>query len=87
MTLAEAQLIFDYWAEQPPPYLMVQAIARMLGWKPAETASSSGDLLAAPPPGLTVTSEADIGVPAPVFDIEALRARNRARLAETPASR
>src|SRR5207249_1892397 len=32
MTLAEAGEIFDYWAENPPPHLLLQAIARMLGW-------------------------------------------------------
>jgi len=31
MTLAEAGEIFAYWAENPPPHLLLQAIARLLG--------------------------------------------------------
>ena len=54
MTLAEGGEIFDYWAENPPVFLMVQTIARMLGWKPAVAAPPAGDILAAPPPGLAV---------------------------------
>jgi hypothetical protein len=61
---------------------MVQAIARMLGWKPAAAAAPSLDeLMAMAPPGLAVAGAGDLGMPAPVLDIEALRARNRARLA------
>ena len=87
MTLAEAEQIFAYWGEHPPTYLMVQAIARMLGWKPAAAAASSlDDLMAMAPPGLAVAGGGDIGMPAPVLDIEALRARNRARLAKGRAS-
>jgi hypothetical protein len=87
MTLAEAEQIFDYWAEHPPTYLMVQAIARMLGWKPATPAPPSlDDLMAMAPPGLAVTGGGSLGMPAPVLDIEALRARNRARLAKGRAS-
>jgi hypothetical protein len=77
MTLAEAEQIFDYWAEHPPTYLMVQAIARMLGWKPAPAAAppSLDDLMAIAPPGLAVAAAGSLGMPAPVLDIEALRAR------------
>src|ERR1700728_1849438 len=32
MTLAEAGEIFAYWEESPPTHLMVQTIARLLGW-------------------------------------------------------
>jgi len=82
MTLAEAGQIFAFWAENPPTHLMVQAIARMLGWKPASGAVPPvSDLIAMAPPGLAVASGGDLGMPAPVLDIAALRARNRARLA------
>ena len=82
MTLAEAAEIFAYWRENPPVHLMVQTIARMLGWKPAEDAAPSLEEMAAvAPPGLSVASRGDIGMPAPILDIEALRACNRARLA------
>ena len=87
MTLAEAEQIFDYWAEHPPTYLMVQAIARILGWKPAAAAPPSlDDLMAMAPPSLAVAAAGSLGMPAPVLDIEALRARNRARLAKGRAS-
>jgi hypothetical protein len=87
MTLAEAEQIFDHWAEHPPTYLMVQAIARLLGWKPAAAPPPSlDDLMAIAPPGLAVTAAASLGMPPPVLDIEALRARNRARLAKGRAS-
>jgi hypothetical protein len=83
MTLGEAGEIFAYWRENPPVHLMVQTIARMLGWKPADDAAPSLDEIAAmAPPGLSVASRGEIGMPAPVLDIEALRARNRARLAK-----
>jgi hypothetical protein len=83
MTLAEAEQIFAYWAEHPPTHLMVQAIARIFGWKPVEIGAPSLDeIVATVPPGLSVTEGGGIGMPAPVLDIEALRARNRARLAE-----
>jgi hypothetical protein len=82
MTLAEAGEIFAYWAENPPVHLMVQTIARMLGWKPAGTAAPAfADIAAMAPPGLAVAPGGELGMPAPVLDIEALRARNRARLA------
>ena len=82
MTLAEAGEIFTYWAENPPVHLMVQAIARLLGWKPAEkTPLSLSDVAAMPPPGLAVAADGGIGMPIPLLDIEALRTRNRARLA------
>ena len=83
MTLAEAGEIFGYWAENPPAHLMTQIIARLLGWKPAaqKTAPPLSDLAALAPPGLVVTARGDLGMPAPLFDIAALRERNRARLA------
>ena len=82
MTLAEAGEIFAYWAENPPAHLMVQLVARMLGWKPAENpAPPFADIVAMAPPGLALAPGGDIGMPAPVLDIDALRARNRARLA------
>jgi hypothetical protein len=85
MTLAEAGQIFAYWEENPPVHLMVQTIARMLGWKPAvEATPRFGEILAMAPPGLSFAAGGSLGMPAPVLDIEALRARNRARLANPP---
>jgi hypothetical protein len=82
MTLAEAGEIFDYWAENPPVHLMTQTIARMLGWKPATNAAPPfADIAAIAPPGLAIAATGSLGMPAPVLDIETLRARNRARLA------
>jgi hypothetical protein len=80
MTLAETEQIFAYWTAHPPVYLMVQAIARMLGWKPVEPAPPLDELMAMAPPGLVVAAAGSLGMPAPVLDIEALRSRNRARL-------
>lgn len=83
MTLAEAEEIFAYWADNPPAHLMVQTIAAMLGWKkrPAVRASEGlAAIAAAPPPGLAVV-QGDAGMPAAIFDVETLRAANRARAA------
>jgi hypothetical protein len=83
MTLAEAEEIFAYWADNPPAHLMVQTIAAMLGWKKraaARAGDSLAEIAAAPPPGLAVV-QGDAGMPAPVFDVETLRAANRARAA------
>jgi len=88
MTVAEAGRIFDYWEANPPVHAMVQAIARMLGWKPAfEASPAAADILAMAPPGIFVTDGGDLGMPAPVLDIDALRTRNRERLATAPVSR
>jgi hypothetical protein len=83
MSLAEAGEIFAYWADSPPAHLMAQAIARMLGWKSPEKTPPLADLLAMPPPGLAIVSGGALGMPAPVLDIDELRACNRARLAKT----
>jgi hypothetical protein len=81
MTIAEAAEIFAYWAENPPPHLLLQAIARMLGWKPAaDPPPPLADIVAMAPPGLAVASAGGIGMPPPVLDIEELRTRNRAHL-------
>ncbi len=83
MTLAEAEEIFAYWADNPPAHLMVQTIAAMFGWKkrPAARAGEGlGELAAASPPGLAVV-QGDAGMPPAVFDIDTLRAANRARAA------
>src|SRR5262249_59972516 len=87
MTLAEAGEIFAYWAENPPPHLLLQAIARLLGWAPGSTATpaqsaaptSLDDIAAAAPPGLAILRGADPGLPAPVLDPDLLRARSRLR--------
>ena len=82
ITLADAGEIFAYWSENPPVHLLVQVIARMLGWKPAERAPSSfSEIAAMAPPGLATVANGALGMPAPVLDIDALRTRNRARLA------
>jgi hypothetical protein len=79
MTLAETGEIFRYWEQNPPAHLMLQTIARLLGWSPATAGQPDPDAtLAAPPPGLAVTRGGDIGMPVPVLDAETLRARNRA---------
>ena len=81
MTLAEAGEIFRHWEQNPPAHLMLQTIARLLGWSPPAIAAGvpdPEDLVAAAPPGLAVTRGGDIGMPAPVFDIDALRVRNLA---------
>ena len=82
MTLAEAGEIFGYWERNPPAHLLLQTIARMLGWVPREVADGTPaveHLAAAAPPGLAVARGADIGMPPPVLDPAALRARNLAR--------
>jgi hypothetical protein len=79
MTLAEAGEIFRHWEQNPPAHLMLQTIARLLGWSPLPVAAGvpdPGELAATPPPGLAVTRGGDIGMPAPVLDVDALRARN-----------
>ncbi len=80
MTLAEAGEIFRYWEENPPPHLLLQAIARMLGWQPHSPGGDvprSEEIIAAAPPGLSIARGAGIGMPPPL-DAAALRDRNRA---------
>ena len=83
MTLAEAGEIFRYWEANPPPHLLLQAIARRLGWQPHAESRAAADALAglavAPPPGLAVAPAAQIAMPPPTFDLETLRTRNQAR--------
>lgn len=87
MTLADAGEIFGYWEHSPPSHLLLQAIARLLGWTPP---ASSGDtagiaqIAAMPPPGLAVTRGGDLGMP-PALAADALRDRNRARAAQNAA--
>jgi len=79
MTLAEAGEIFQYWEDNPPAHLMLQTIARMLGWAPRaapEGVPPIEAIAAAAPPGLAVARGGDLGMPAPL-DLDALRARNR----------
>ena len=88
MTLAEAGEIFRYWEANPPPHLLLQAIARLLGWQPAhasqhDTAGTAlAQLAAMPPPGLAVRPATEVAMPPPIFDPETLRARNQARTAD-----
>jgi hypothetical protein len=79
MILAEAGEIFAYWADHPPPHLLLQAIVGALGWRPPAPADTAR-LVEAPPPGLVVAAGI-AATPAPVFDLDALRDRNRARAA------
>jgi len=85
MTLAEAGEIFAYWENDPPVHLVVQTIARMLGWTPRPSATGPArveEIAAAAPPGLVVAPGGTIGMPAPLLDPDALRARNRERAVE-----
>jgi hypothetical protein len=85
MTLAEAGEIFAYWQHDPPAYLIVQSIARLLGWVPRPVLSRTpriDELAVSVPPGLAVARGGAIGMPVPVFDSEVLRIRNQARAAE-----
>ena len=91
MTLAEAGEIFRYWEANPPSHLILQAIARLLGWQPPassppqsaapETAPETvvSDLAAMRPPGLAVMTAAEIAMPPPILDPAILRGRNRAQ--------
>ena len=85
MTLAEAGEVFAYWVENPPTHLMVQTIARMIGWKPVAATPSFAEVAAMAPPGLSVMPGGGLGMPAPVLDVDALRARNGALLAKKSA--
>ena len=81
MTLAEAGEIFRHWEQNPPAHLILQTIARLLGWSPPAAAAPMPDpaeLATTPPPGLAVTRGGDIGMPVPVLDAAALRTRNLA---------
>lgn len=85
MALDEAGEIFACWERDPPAHLIMQTIARMLGWSPAPHPLRQpriADIATSAPPGLTVAQGGAIGMPAPVFDLDALRARNRTRAAE-----
>jgi hypothetical protein len=86
MTLAEAGEIFRYWEDNPPPHLLLQAIARLLGWQPASPSPSAShaELAAAPPPGLAVAPRGSLDIPPAIFDLDTLRARNRARASQSP---
>lgn len=72
MTLPEAAEIFRYWQAHPPAHLLIAAV---FGVKAKPAASSSAAL----PPGFAVTGAAALGMPAPVFDLEEMRAKNRTR--------
>src|SRR5712691_6856258 len=50
MTLAEAGEIFAYWEENPPPHLLLQTIARLLGWTPKPAPPGPPQIAAAAPP-------------------------------------
>ena len=57
MTLAEAGEIFAYWEHDPPAHLIVQSIARLLGWTPRPVLSRTpriDEIAASAPPGLAV---------------------------------
>jgi hypothetical protein len=81
MSLAEAGEIFHYWEANPPPHLLLQAIAHLLGWQPSRPPppTSIAELAASPPPGLAVAPAGTIAMPPATFDLATLRARNRAR--------
>ncbi|MBV9861885.1 MAG: hypothetical protein JO267_07030 [Alphaproteobacteria bacterium] len=74
MTLAEAGEIFRYWERHPPVHLLLAAV---LGVRSRRSGPApSADAL---PPGLARAGDAALGMPQPVFDVEELRRRNRAR--------
>jgi len=89
MTLAEAGEVFCYWEQNPPAHLMLQTIARLIGWQPPRLSQDSAapqpstaalaDLAAAPPPGLAVLPPGTVAMPPPIFDLATLRARNVGR--------
>jgi hypothetical protein len=84
MTLAEAGEIFRHWEQDPPAHLILQTIARLLGWCPPAAGPPDPDnLLTAPPPGLAVAQ--GIGMPAPILDPEAMRIRNLAIALHPPS--
>jgi hypothetical protein len=61
---------------------MLQIVARLLGWQPHPDGSDAAPLAAlaaAPPPGLTIARAGNLGLPPPLLDAAALRARNRTR--------
>jgi hypothetical protein len=74
MTLAEAVEIFRYWQRHPPVHLLV---ASALGLKAKAAPDAGSGLL----PGFGVAEGTALGMPAPVFDLEELRAKNRAQAA------
>lgn len=80
MTLAEAGEILAYWDDNPPAHLLLQAIARLLGWRPPADAArgSVAALAAAAPPGLGLARGGNLGMP-PLLDAATLHERNRAR--------
>ena len=64
MNLAEAGEIFGYWEANPPAHLMLQTIARMLGWAPRPIGVGTPrieEIAAAAPPGLAVMPGGDLG--------------------------
>jgi hypothetical protein len=79
MSLVEAGEIFAYWEHNPPPHLLLQAIARLLGWAPSARPADTAAIAAAPPPGLAIMTADGLGMPAPLFDVAAMRERNRER--------
>jgi hypothetical protein len=84
ITLVEAGEIFAYWEQNPPAHLMLQMIARMLGWMPGPApgdAPSIAEIAATAPRGLAVAQGGDLDMPAPL-DRDVLSARNRARAGE-----
>ena len=86
LTLAEAGEIFRYWEDNPPPHLLLQTIARLLGWQPAgpPPTASIADVAAAPPPGLAVVPAGSLDIPPAIFDLDTLRVRNRTRASQSP---
>lgn len=85
MTLVEIdELLMPHLAEHPPTHIMVAMIAGALGWKPkragtapsAPTPSQIAELSAV---GLPMTDlDVHAGLPMPVLDFAALKARGNA---------
>lgn len=77
MTVAEASVIFRYWEDHPPPYQVIDIIARILGWKgmpkqaPQQETNVANDLLQAGMVATDVPVHAGLGEP--ILDFEQLR--------------
>jgi hypothetical protein len=77
MTLADAGEIFAYWERDPPVHLIMQTIARLLGWAPQSVSPRIEEIVASAPPGLALVRGDMPDMPTPVLDLEVLRVRNQ----------
>jgi hypothetical protein len=96
MTLDNAEEIFSHWEQTPPTYQVAGIIAQILGWQPRRSRKGDApspqtqqaeiaELLARPPDGMPVV-RGGTGMPAPVFDLDEMRERNREKMAKIQQS-